>query len=90
MLLNLNTKVDESEIMKDDNKPPVIIISTPDSHESFFYKLWVEEQAAMPGAMWAGVDWAKDSGMNRGDVIKRDGNVTTVRFKTVTLRPVII
>ena len=31
-----------------------------------------------------GVDWAKDSGMNRGDIIARDGNVITIRFKTVT------
>lgn len=30
-----------------------------------------------------GVDWAKGSGMNRGEVIKRDDNVTHVRFKTV-------
>lgn len=29
-----------------------------------------------------GVDWAKDSGLNRGDVIKQIGNVTYVRFKT--------
>lgn len=33
-----------------------------------------------------GVDWAKDSGMNRGDVISRKDNVTEVRFSTVTLK----
>ena len=30
-----------------------------------------------------GVDWAKGSGMNRGDVISRDGNIIEVQFKTV-------
>jgi len=30
-----------------------------------------------------GVDWAKDSGMNRGDVINRVDNVIYVRFKAV-------
>ncbi len=30
-----------------------------------------------------GIDWAKDSGYNRGDVISRQGNVTYLRFKTV-------
>ncbi len=33
-----------------------------------------------------GIDWAKDSGRNRGDVIKRVGNVTHVRFKTMGVR----
>jgi|GEM_PF-5236262 len=32
-----------------------------------------------------GVDWAKGSGMNRGEVIKRESNVIHVRFKTVTV-----
>ena len=34
------------------------------------------------GQMWIGIDWASDSGMLRGDVIKREGNVTHLRFKT--------
>ena len=33
--------------------------------------------------LWAGIDWAKDSGMNRGDIISSQGNVVEVRFKTV-------
>jgi len=33
-----------------------------------------------------GVDWAKDSGMNRGDIIKHDENVIHVRFKAVDAR----
>jgi len=31
------------------------------------------------------IDWADNSGMNRGDVIKIDGNITYVRFKAVEL-----
>lgn len=31
-----------------------------------------------------GIDWAKDSGKNRGEVHKREGNVVHVRFKTVS------
>lgn len=30
-----------------------------------------------------GIDWAKDSGNNRGDVIQRKDNITFVRFKTL-------
>ena len=33
--------------------------------------------------VWIGIDWAKGSGMNRGDVYKRENNVLYVRFKTV-------
>lgn len=33
--------------------------------------------------LYLGVDWAKNSGMNRGDVIKRVANVIYVRFVTV-------
>jgi len=32
---------------------------------------------------WIGVDWAQDSGYNRGDIISRKGNVIKIRFKTV-------
>lgn len=32
--------------------------------------------------VWVGIDWAADSGMLRGDVIKREGNVIYLRFKT--------
>jgi hypothetical protein len=39
---------------------------------------------AMPlGRSLIGIDWAKDSGMNRGDIIKREDNVVYTRFKTV-------
>ncbi len=30
-----------------------------------------------------GIDWAEDSGMNRGDIISRSENVIYVRFKAV-------
>lgn len=30
-----------------------------------------------------GMDFAKGSGMVRGDIIRRDGNVTYARFRTV-------
>ena len=33
--------------------------------------------------IWSIADLPTDSGMNRGDTIKRDGNVTHVRFKAV-------
>jgi hypothetical protein len=39
---------------------------------------------AMPlGQSIIGIDWAKDSGMSRGDIIKREDNVVYTRFKTV-------
>lgn len=35
-------------------------------------------------SVYMGVDWAEGSGMNRGDIFKREENVIHVRFKTVT------
>jgi hypothetical protein len=33
-----------------------------------------------------GIDWAENSGMNRGDIISRKNNVIEVRFKTAQLK----
>ena len=51
-----------------------------DDDHNVFFKSTVE---SMPVAVpkWGGIDWAFDSGRNRGDIVKRDGNVTHVRFK---------
>lgn len=62
-------------------KNDIMIFSIP-NRSCDFYEIFKRSLEEKP--IWIGVDWAKDSGMNRGDVIKRDGNVTHVRFKTVT------
>ncbi len=36
--------------------------------------------------IWIGVDWAKDSGFNQGDIISIKGDVIEVRFQTVTVK----
>ena len=69
--------------MNDDDKPKYHITSTPRQAGKSFFQQWFEENAEIPPDVWIGVDWAKDSGMNRGDVIKRNGNVAHVRFRTV-------
>ena len=47
-----------------------------------WYKKFVDScKTAEP--RFIGVDWAADSGMNRGDIVKREGNVVHARFKTV-------
>ena len=42
-----------------------------------------DEASEIPESLWMGIDWAKDSGMNRGDVISRNNNVIEVRFRTL-------
>lgn len=73
--------------MKDDDKPPIWVCSTPrQAGKSYFYewfKRQMEESEGFKSNMWMCVDWAKGGGMNRGDVIKREGNITHVRFRTV-------
>jgi len=57
---------------------------TPMTESTYFFRQWVDTLlTAEP--VFMGVDWAKDSGMIRGDVIDRNGNVIYVRFKTVTI-----
>jgi len=55
--------------------------------KSNFYNLFMEpeKRIGLEYPVYVGVDWAKDSGMNRGDVISRHDNVIEVRFKTVTI-----
>ena len=69
--------------MRDDDKDKMMIISTPrQAGRSYFYDLYKKNLQGKEPA-WVGVDWAKDSGMNRGDVIKRSANVVHVRFRTI-------
>ena len=44
------------------------------------------ENARVASPKFIGVDWAADSGYNRGDVIKTENNVVHVRFKTVEVK----
>ena len=74
---------------EDDRKDKIVIFSTPMSKENLwldmynkFQKQW-EEGAKLPPHL-LGIDWAEDSGMNRGDIHKREGNVIHVRFKAVS------
>jgi len=55
--------------------------STPSNRSSIFYEIF--KHVHMNNPIWVGVDWAKDSGMNRGDIIKTESNVIHVRFKTI-------
>jgi len=70
--------------MKDDDKH--FYSSTPRGKNAF-YNQWLKSlmDSTPIKPKWIGIDWAKDSGMNRGDVIKKDGNVTHVRFNTVEI-----
>ena len=61
----------------------IIIVSTPSRKTSEHYRRFVDFMRTADRPAFTGVDWAKDSGMNRGDVIGRDDNITHVRFKTV-------
>lgn len=45
--------------------------------------LVLDEPGEIPESTWAGIDWAKGSGMTRGDVISRNDNIIEVRFRTV-------
>lgn len=45
------------------------------------YKKFIDSINEMP--VYFGVDWAKDSGLNRGDIMSQTDNVIYVRFKTV-------
>jgi len=59
---------------------------TPSTNGGYFMQLYLDmlkEARYKSGMAFLGVDWAKDSGMTRGDVISRNKNVTEVRFKTV-------
>ncbi|MEJ1436603.1 MAG: hypothetical protein RPU61_04735 [Candidatus Sedimenticola sp. (ex Thyasira tokunagai)] len=60
----------------------IIFISTPTGGTSHFYDL-LKKAFDKSKPILVGVDWAKGNGMIRGEIIKRDGNVTHVRFKTV-------
>lgn len=62
-------------------KDKFIFFSTPSHLNQFYRRLMEKAETAHP--KWFGVDWAKDSGMNRGDVIKRDDNIIHVRFRAV-------
>jgi hypothetical protein len=64
--------------MSDAKDPSIFILSTPTGN-SFFYEMFMSQKRPVV----VGVDWAKDSGMVRGDILSKEGNVVHVRFKTV-------
>ena len=59
----------------------IIIVSTPSRKTSEHYRRFIAAMKKMDS--YTSIGLAKDSGMNRGDVIGKDGNVIRVRFKTV-------
>lgn len=82
-----------TEELRDD---PLLFMNTfffegnPTHKNNHFQNMFMEVQDKIHKAMavppqFMGVDWAKDSGMNLGDVISRNNNVIEVRFKTVTI-----
>ena len=68
------------------SKDKIIIMSNPCQSGNWIYKRWwkcFDDLSNFEPPVFLGVDWAVDSGMNRGDVISRNDNVIEVRFKTV-------
>mgnify|MGYP000309354810 CR=1 FL=1 len=55
--------------MSDDKeKDKLVWFSTPWNASNYFYDKFMKEDKPV----WIGIDWAEDSGMNRGDIIKGD------------------
>lgn len=54
------------------------------SGKSRFYQMFMDSNN-WNSPVWIGVDWSAGHGMIRGEVIKREGNITYVRFNSVTL-----
>jgi len=81
---------------EDDKKELILYESTPCNRSDRFKDMFMSAQNLIvvdegqvkkrKDFIFIGVDWAKDSSMNRGDVISRKNNVTEVRFSTVTLK----
>jgi len=66
-------------------KDKIMIISTLRSAcKNTFYKMFMDSKKCEKPT-WVGIDWASENCMIRGEVIKREGNVTYLRFKTVTV-----
>jgi len=61
----------------------IIIESTPGGEMSEHHKRFIAAMKKTDKYKLIGIDWAKDSGMNRGNIIERDNNIIHVRFKTV-------
>jgi len=62
----------------------IVTCSTP-SGDNWFYQKFIDSEKTAP-PIYTAVDWAMGAGFIRGEVIKREGNVTHVRFKTLTLQ----
>lgn len=58
-------------------------ISAPQGKNEWYRKFVDSTKKESPE--FFGVDWALGSGMNRGEIINRKGNVIYVRFKTVSI-----
>lgn len=41
-----------------------------------------DDVETIPEALFIGIDWARGYGHCRGEILKREGNVVHVRFKT--------
>jgi len=79
-LLFMNTFFFESNPMSDDYFHNMFMKGI-EKRKGYKY----ESTTNLPPFSFIGVDWAKDSGMNRGDIMSRNDNVIEVRFKTVTI-----
>lgn len=74
----------------------IVYFSTPSNKRSSLFdillKKLTEQETMLNGEqekdkpIFFGVDWAKGSGCNRGDVIARVDNVIYVRFKAVDFK----
>lgn len=65
-------------------KDQIIIISTPrNAGKNTFYEKFINESAEISKPMLDGIGGCGGRGFVRGEVIKREDNVTHVRFKSV-------
>ena len=62
----------------------IYFTSTPSGIDSYVYSMFMDSKT-WSNPSWCGVDWCAGYGNIRGEVIKRDGNVIYVRFKTVEI-----
>lgn len=66
-------------------KDKIIFETTPRSAgKKMFYSILMDANK-WHKSTWTGVDWIAGNGMIRGEVIKRDRNVTYVRFNSIVM-----
>jgi len=65
-------------------KDKIYFTFTPSSTNSYFYNMFMRSKAWNKPS-WYGVDRCAGHGNIRGEIIKRNGNVVYVRFKTIEI-----